>query len=66
MGLPAANSGQVSIACFLAVTFVSFSFPQREGGATLKILPSPGGAPWLQCSGPIYHSPAYRTVGRAC
>src|SRR5256884_9867508 len=32
---------KVSIACFLAVTPVSFSFPQPEGPSWLEILPSP-------------------------
>ena len=43
MGLPATNSGQVSIACFLGVTFVSFSFPLARGRCNLE---NPSFAGW--------------------
>lgn len=33
---------KVSIACLLALTLVSFSFPPHEGWSWLKILPSHG------------------------
>lgn len=46
MGLSAINSGQVgqvSIACFLGVTFVSFSFPLARGRCNLE---NPSFAGW--------------------